>query len=347
MAGSLPTTIPNAVRGRQAAASEKRKYKTTLHMNCYTNIEMRPFGERPSVRLGAAWTGITLFILVSALSAQEANKPVMSAAELVRATVQNEAAASNHTTIKHMFCSQKTGSRDAQTRLYVETTQSMAGMLIATAGHPLTPEQRKAEINRLNTLATSPDALRRKRAREKDDAEHTLRILKALPDAFRYEYDGTEAGTPNIGGLGAHLVRLRFSPNSSYVAPTRVEQVLSGMQGYLLIDPNQHRIAEINGRLFKDVSFGWGIIGRLDKGGRFRVEQADIGDGAWEVTEMNLSITGKVLIFKSLNINTKEVFSDFQRVPNDTTFAQGVELLKTAEQKLAKGGPPTLGKKAE
>jgi hypothetical protein len=302
---------------------------------------------KPLVRRGAARTVLVVLSLVLSLSAQEANKPAMSAAELLRVTVQNEITAANHTSIKHIFCSQKIGSKESQTHLYVETTQSMAGMLIATDGHPLTPQQKQAEINRLNALASNPDALRRKRAHEKDDTDHSVRILRALPDAFRYEYDGAEAGTAEVGGVGAQLVRLKFTPNPSYAAPSRVEQVLSGMQGHLLIDANQHRLAEIDGTLFKDVSFGWGIIGRLDKGGHFRVEQVDVGDGAWEITEMNLSITGKVLIFKTLNFVTKEVFSDFQRVPNDTTFAQGVELLKSQEQKLAQSGLPTLGKKAE
>ena len=36
-------------------------------------------------------------------------------------------------------------------------------------------------------------------AREKEDAERTLRIVKALPDAFRYEYDGTEVGSAGVG----------------------------------------------------------------------------------------------------------------------------------------------------
>jgi hypothetical protein len=309
---------------------------------------MRCFGARQSpVLRGAAWTAVTLFTFVVTVSAQQAEKPAMSAAELVRMTVQNEVSASSHSELKHMFCSHKTGSKESQTRLYVETTQAMAGMLVATNGRPLTSQQRQAEINRLDGLASNPDALRRKHAREKDDSDQTLRILKALPDAFHYEYDGAESGTAQIGGVGGQLIRLKFTPNPSYAAPSRVEQVLAGMQGYLLIDANEHRIAEINGTLFKDVSFGWGLIGRLDKGGRFQVKQADVGNGAWEVTEMNLNITGKVLIFKSLNISTKEVFTDFQRVPNDTTFAQGVELLKTREEKLAQIGPPNLGKKPD
>jgi hypothetical protein len=299
------------------------------------------------VRRGATWTVIAIFSTVLSLSAQEADKPVMSAAELVRLTAQNEMAAANHSEIKHMFCSHKSGGKESQTHLYVETTQAMAGMLIATNGHPLTAEQKQAEVKRLNGLLANPDALRRKHAREKEDTDHSLRILKALPDAFRYEYEGTEPASAAVGGTGAQLVRLKFTPNPSYNAPSHVEQVLAGMQGSLLIDANQHRIAEIDGTLFREVSFGWGIIGRLDKGGRFRVEQADVGDGAWEITEMNLNITGKVLIFKSLNYSTKEVFSDFQRVPDDTTFAQGVGLLKTEEEKLAQSGPLSLGKKAE
>jgi hypothetical protein len=309
---------------------------------------MRPFGERRTpVRRGAAWTAITIFIAGVSLSAQQAEKPAVSADELVRETVQNEMAASDHTALKHMFRSHKTGGKESQTHLYVETTQAMAGILIATDGHALTAEQKQAEMNRLNAIVSNPDALRRKRAREKEDDEHTLRILKALPDAFHYEYLGVEAGTAQVGGAGEQLERLRFTPNPSYSPPSRVEQALAGMQGDLLIDVSQHRLAEINGTLFKDVSFGWGIIGRLDKGGRFHVEQADVGGGAWEITEMDLKITGKILIFKTLNYTQREIFSDFQSVPNDTTFAQGVELLKSEEQKLAQSGPLSLGKKAQ
>ena len=311
-------------------------------------VKMRPFGERPMlIRRGAVWTIITAFSFVLSLRAQQAEIPAMSAEELVRVTVQNEIDATNHPSLKYMFCSHKTGLRESQTHLYVETTQAMAGMLVATDGHPLTPEQKQAELNRLNAIASNPDALRRKHAREKEDTDRSLRILKALPDAFHYEYVGTESGTADVGGAGAQLVRLKFTPNPSYAAPTRMEQVLAGMQGYLLIDVNQRRIAGIDGTMFKEVSFGWGIIGRLDKGGHFHVEQADVGGGDWEITEMNLNVTGKVLIFKSLNFVTHEVFSNFQRVPNDTTFAQGVELLKTEQQKLAQSGPPDLGKKVE
>jgi len=112
--------------------------------------------------------------------------------------------------------------------------------------------------------------------------------------------------------------------------------VLDGMQGFLLIDPVANRIARIDGALFRDVSFGWGIIGRLDKGGHFVVRQADVGDGNWDITAMNLKITGKILFFKSISMISDETLSEFHSVPQDLTFAKGVDLLKNEQEKLAR-----------
>lgn len=267
--------------------------------------------------------------------AQKPAPPQISADDLVRQTVANEIAANNDSAVKHMFRSHKQTPRGTQTHLYVETNDAMAGMLIAQNDQPLSPEQQKAENDHLAWLASNPDQLRKKRAREMEDADRTMRMVKALPNAFHYEYAGTQPGEPNIGKPGDELVRLKFTPNPGYSPPSREEQVFAGMEGYLLIDASEKRIAKIDGTLFRQVSFGWGIIGHLDKGGYFRVQQADVGQGAWEITAMALKMTGKILIFKTISVNSDEVLSDFQRVPGDLPFAKGVELLKAEREKLA------------
>ena len=169
-----------------------------------------------------------------------------------------------------------------------------------------------------------------------------MRILKALPDAFLYEPDSTQSGTDSIGRVGHQLVRLRFRPNPDYDPPSRVEQVLTGMKGYLLVDVPEKRIAQINAILEKEVGFGWGILGHLDRGGRFLVQQADVGDRQWEITRMELSITGKILLVKKLNIQSNDTFSDFHPVPSDLTFAQGVELLMKAADRASVAGAQTV-----
>jgi hypothetical protein len=100
------------------------------------------------------------------------------------------------------------------------------------------------------------------------------------------------------------------------------------MEGYLLIDVQAKRLAKIDGTLYRDINFGWGLVGRLDKGGHFIVQQANLGDGSWDITDMHLDIRGKILLVKSLSMVSDEVFSDYRRLPDNLPFAKGVEMLK-------------------
>jgi hypothetical protein len=265
------------------------------------------------------------------LAAPDSGVVPLTPAALVRKTVEHEATASQSSSVNHMFVSRKQTAHGSQTRLYVETAQAMAGMTIAYDDKPLSADQQKSEQDRLESLIHDPAELERKRAKEKDDAERVRRIVRAMPDAFLFENDGTEPGRPGLGKPGEPLVRLKFRPNPKYEPPTRVEEILTGMEGVLLIDPKQFRIARIHGTLFREVGFGWGILGHLDKGGRFFVEQQDLGDGTWDASRMTLRFTGKILLFKHLDIQSDEVYRDYRQVPSNLTFAQGVEMLKKQE----------------
>ena len=268
------------------------------------------------------------------LPAQQAQPLEISPNDVVRQAVAREVAAADQTSNPHMFRSRRQTPKGSQTKLYIETKDAIAGMLIAINDRPLSAQQQQSEIDRLNWLAGNPEQLRKKHAREKEDADRTLRIVKALPDAFRFKYAGTEVCRPDLGKAGDELVRLEFTPNPRYSPPSKTEQVLEGMRGYLLVDTTAHRIAMIDGTLFRDVTFGWGIIGHLDKGGHFRVQQADVGDGSWEITAMGLKITGKILLFKGISMISDETFGDFHSVPGDLTFSKGVDLLKSEQAKL-------------
>ena len=292
-------------------------------------------------RTGFALSAILMALAAATgLSAQDtkpdAKPPERPAVELVREAVANEVTAAN-SNLLHMFRSYKKTPKGSQTRLYVETKDAVAAMMIATDDQPLTAEQQQAELGHLSWLVGSPEQLRKKHAREKEDDERSVRILKALPDAFLYEYAGSETGTQGMGAPGDPLVKLNFKPNPAYSPPSRIEQALEGMQGELLIDTKTKRLAKITATLFREIAFGWGIIGHLDKGGHFLVKQGDLGlgDGSWGISEINLDITGRILLLKSLKVSSDEILSDYRKMPNNLTFAQGVEILKAEQAKLA------------
>src|SRR5712692_9881396 len=252
-----------------------------------------------------AATAITLLAGASLAQQSTVSSAPPDPGELVRKTVDNEIKASKDDSARFMFRSTKTTPKGSVTKIYVETKQATAGMVVAYNGKPLTPEQQKAD--------------------------RTMRIVRALPDAFLYEYAGEQPGSAGVGKLGDPLVVLKFRPNPRYEPPSRVEQALTGMEGVLMLDTRRHRLASIDGTLFKEVSFGWGILGHLDKGGHFLVQQQEISDDYWAISSMKLDITGKVLLVKSLVFSMTEVFSDFKPVPKDTSFAQAIELLEKEE----------------
>lgn len=242
--------------------------------------------------------------------------------ELVRQAVANQIRSGDDDVSLMFRVRRRTPKGGVQAREYVETAEGTVGMLVAVNDQPISAEQRRQEFARLEQLLHNPAELRKKQKQQKQDSDRVTRMVKALPDAFRYQYEGTE----EVNGL--ELVRLRFQPNPDFDPPSREQQVFTGMNGFLLIEPHQERIARIDGTLFKDVGFGWGILGHLDRGGRFVVVQGPVAEGYWTTTHMQLSFTGKALFFKSINIQETEDSSDFRRVPGHMTFAQGVEMLK-------------------
>jgi hypothetical protein len=280
----------------------------------------------------SAWI---LLLATTSFAGQPATvSPSQDPAALVRKAVQNEIKAANDEIAHFLFRGIKTTPKGSTTKLYVETRGATAGLVVAYNGKPLTPEQRQAEEARVERFVNHPEELKKKREKEHEEAERTMRIVHALPDAFLYEYAGEERGSEGIGRVGDPLVKLQFRPNPGYQPPSHVEDVLSGMQGYVLIDAINNRIASIDGTLFKEVSFGWGILGHLDRGGRFVVHQQEVGDNLWEISRMGLSFTGKILLVKNLSIVSTEVFSGFKQVPSDLTFAQALELLKKEKSSL-------------
>ena len=298
---------------------------------------MKPINSAYSALGALCSVGLAMIALAGKAATEQASQ---TPAELVRKAVQNEIKSNSGPGLHFMFTDRRNTAHLSQIKLIVETRDATAGIVIEQNGRALTPQERQTEVARLENYVRNPEELNRKRKQEKEDADHTSRILKALPEAFLYEREGTQNGSETVGRPGDELIKLKFQPNPNYVPPTRVEQVLTEMSGHLLIDPKENHIAEIDGTLQKDVGFGWGILGHLDRGGRFFVQQADVSNGHWEVTRMELSFTGKILLFKRLNIKSSDVFTGFRPVP-DLSFAQGVELLKKEiTQENSSAGPP-------
>jgi hypothetical protein len=259
---------------------------------------------------------------------------------VVRRATQNEIAATGPTKAPFFMYKDHTQYRDHSiTTEAIETAEGGLNRTLAKNGKPLTAQEQADADKKLKDYAYDKDARRKKRLSNRDDDQRAATLMRSLPDAFNYTVNGvTKAAN------GHEMVRLGFKAKPGWSAPTHETRVLEGMQGNMLIDKTAGRIAEINGELFKDVDFGWGILGRLFKGGKFIIHQADVGQGKWEETQERLQFSGKILMVKTLTIDSNETMADFRPVPSNVTTAQALQLLQNPDEVVASNGEGTVGK---
>ncbi len=219
------------------------------------------------------------------------------------------------------------------TKEIVRTPQGGLSSTLLINGHLLTAEERQKDNEKLEKFANNPDARRKRREANAADDKRSEEMLASLPDAFLYTYDGTDHGLN-----GEELVHLKFRPNPNFNPPNHETMVYLGMQGDMIIDRKAMRIAKIDGTLFKDVDFGWGILGKLYKGGKFIIVQQDVGGGDWEEVQETLQFYGKILLVKSLTIWSTETMTDFRPVSSNLTTAQALDLLHKSVDVVAQSG---------
>lgn len=285
-----------------------------------------------------------LWIIFAASYAQAPTPPVTDAAALVRRAVVNHLAQeAAHQPLR--FVLHKKDERHNITQSIIETPQGDVAMVVASNGAPLSPTDRQTQIDRLDNLAAHPDLQEHRHHREQEDNARVDKLMRLLPDAFLYHYDSivpcTVSVPPSIPLPGAPLpapaadpppaaecYHLTFKPNPGFDPPDTESKILRGMAGELWMEKSRERLVRLNAQLVSDVDFGWGIIGRLDKGGTVFLEQTDIGNNDWELTRMKLNLTGKALMVKSLSFRMNEEMGRFAPAP-PVDYHHAIEILKS------------------
>lgn len=268
-------------------------------------------------------------LLASALVATAAQKPRLSASpqppalpqdasQYVRQVIQQELDADSRDQSLWRYRFHRESDRIIYDRDVIETREGQIARTLLINGQPLTAGQRADDEARLQRLMHDPEDRAKHNKRAKDDGDRVRRMLKAIPDAFNFKYDGTEGG----------LVRVQFAPNPRYVPPTRELQAFHSMTGIMWIDSSATHMARIDAQLIEDVTFGWGLLGKLKKGGTFHVVQGEVAPGHWEIVALDVNMTGYAVIFKSINVKQHQLHSDFHRMPDDLSMARAYEMLQ-------------------
>ena len=207
--------------------------------------------------------------------------------------------------------------------IVVETRYGSVKRLTERNGQPLSQAATQAEDARLRNFISDPAKLAKQKRDSENDDKNATELLKMLPEAFLW----------TIKEHSGDTITLHFEPDPDFSAPDMQSRVLGAMNGDMEVNEKQQRIQSINGRLTRDITFGFGLLGRLHQGGTFHVIRHEVAPSIWEITETHVHIEGRALFFKNIGQQQDEVQTNFTPVPATTTLEQAIEMSKPDQSK--------------
>jgi hypothetical protein len=222
----------------------------------------------------------------------------------------------------------KSSPRMTSTKEIAETRDGDVARLVAINDQPLSPDDEQREEARLNALLSDPSQQRHRKQSEEADTGIVLKLLRMLPQAFTYEFEGVGQGSSGA------VDKFRFHPNPAFSPPDLETQALTAMSGELWINAAQERVTRLEGHLQQDTNYGWGILGKLDKGGWIVLEQAEVGAGQWRIARFQIKMDLRIL-FKAKSIDSMQEMTRYTPVPAGLDYRQAIQMLRGRPERVA------------
>jgi hypothetical protein len=285
----------------------------------------REISKIPSTRLLLSMWMLIITTISSPTLAQEnnhiapqASNPEKNVNYLVRDIIEHEIDAQAKD--ESLWCYRKLEEKDGPRRLLMvcQAKGAQIERLLAVNGKPLDEAQQEAENQRIRNLLHSKRELQKQERQRHEDGKQATELLELIPDAFVFR----------IEEKNGNKIKVKFTPNPAFHPSGHQAEVFYHMEGTLTLDVDQKRLAEISGRLKSPVKFGGGLLGHLDEGGTFLVRQQEVGPGYWEMTTIDVQMSGKALFLKTIDVRQKEIDSEFQPVPASATIEQAAEMTR-------------------
>jgi len=258
-----------------------------------------------------------VLLLGATASAQMAGpNPAIPPGDLIRAVVANELkpqADQNH----WIYDVEKEEDANRQTKKVVQLRDVSLERLTAINGQALPSAKQQEEAARIEKLVSDVRERQKLEEVQKKDAAQCEAFFRMIPDAFLFSYEGYEGG----------LLRVAFKPNPRFQPSSREARVFHALEGEILVQAKEWRLAAISGHLIEEVKFGGGLLGHLEKGGRFSVKRTEITPARWALTSMEVDMKGKALLLKTIAVQQKEHRSNFRRLADDLTLREAADLL--------------------
>jgi hypothetical protein len=266
------------------------------------------------MRANLPLAGVLLMCAVPSLWAQS---PTQSAHDLVKDVVYNELQERRQISLWQYRVEKRVFSQSLVEQ-EVETVDGPVDRVFTRNGKPLDSAAQKKETDRLNNLLHNPSEQSRMKQDHDAEEQHVQRLIAAMPDAFLYDY---------VGAAEEGSVRLSFRPNPAYNPATYEARVFHALTGEISIQTQSKRLLKIDAHIVSEIDFGFGILGRIEKGGTFQIRREQVSENRWKTSLVDVHVSGHIIFFKNISKDQHEVRAVFKLMPPKTSVQDAVTLL--------------------
>lgn len=198
----------------------------------------------------------------------------------------------------------------------VETDDGALRRLLAVDGHLLTAVQSEAEERRIEEIVAHPEAFRSLNRNHIDDEVKATQLLEILPKAFLISPAGEQDG----------CIRLSFRPNPSFRPSTYEERIIHVLEGTVSIKEPEDRLCKLEARITQPVEFGFGLLGKVNSGGHFELERAQVDSKNWKSMHISVHVDARILLLKSITRDQETTRTEIHTVHQHLSLAQAADL---------------------
>lgn len=160
--------------------------------------------------------------------------------------------------------------------------------LVARDGKTVTGEKRQT-IDRRGRSETNPAV---------DDVVQTLEFTLARRETL----DGRDA------------IVVDFKPRPDAKPKTRQGKMAKAFAGRIWIDEAEREVVRLEAKAVESLSYGLGVLARLNKGTEVRVLRERIDRSLWLPTSIRLKGEGRAILFRKLDVDYFIEWLDYRRV---------------------------------
>jgi hypothetical protein len=219
-------------------------------------------------------------------------------------------------------------SKGNQVRDVIESQDGAVARLIYRDGHVITPEQDAAERQRLEDMINSPGAFAKHMKGDQTGKKIASDLLQQVPNAMIYTF---VPGQPQRTRPSPHPdepaeIVIDFAPDPKWNPPGLAAEALTGLRGRLWIDPRSHCITRMEGEIFQQVNFGWGLFAHVYPGGKLMLEQVNVENQRWIFSHFTENLVVRAVMVKTVRENSDIEASQFSLI-NPMTYQDAIRIL--------------------